>query len=77
MFSVQLLELKIVRITHFFLRAGRLLCPFPFNLITFNFRIKKPALIRKDCFKQSNIGLRASEGAKIDFVSHKNLYTVP
>jgi hypothetical protein len=76
MSSVQLLELKIARITHFFLRAARLLCPIPFSLITFNFRINKPALIRKDCGKQSNINMRASEGAKIDFISHKNVYAV-
>jgi hypothetical protein len=55
MFSVQLLEMKITRITYFFLRATRLLCPIPFTLITFNFRLKKPALIHKDCCKQSNI----------------------
>jgi len=55
MSSVQLLEMKITRITHFFLRAARLLCPIPFTLITCNFRLKKPALIRKDCCKQSNI----------------------
>jgi hypothetical protein len=76
MSSVQLSELKIAHITHFFLRAARLLCPIPFSLTTFNFRRKKPALIRKDCFKQSNIDLRASEGGKIDFISDKTLSAV-
>jgi hypothetical protein len=76
MSSVQRLELKIAPIAHFFLRASRLLCVIPFGLITFNFRIKEPALILKDCCKQSNIEFRASEGAKIDFVSHKNLSAV-
>jgi len=69
-------KMKITRITHFFLCAARLLCPIPFSLITFNFRINKPALIRTDCCKQSNSDLRDSEGAKIDFVGHKNLSAV-